>query len=134
MTRKIVLRAALLWFVIASLAVINGVLREKLITPLLGSSAALPLSGLILTLAIFLISFFAIGFLGTTSCRRCLLVGAQWFLMTLAFEFIFGHFVAGKSWSELLTVFDFRQGDLFSLVLLSTVLSPCIATRIRNKT
>ena len=133
MTARIIVKACALWFAIAVLAVCNGILRETVITPLLGAQMALPLSGLILMLAIFLVSYFAVGLLGATNRKQGVFIGLQWLLMTLAFEFIFGHLVAGKSWDELLVVFDIRQGDLFSLVLLSTLLSPCIAISMQKR-
>ena len=59
-------------------------------------------------------------------------IGLQWVVMTLLFEFIFGHYVTGKSWSALFQVFNIMQGDLFILILLVTLISPYLAAKIRG--
>lgn len=128
----IVIKAGLIWFCIVCLAIVNGLIREFLFVPLFGASAALPLSGLSLGVIIFAVAFMAIGFIGASSKKSCYLVGTQWVLMTLAFEFLFGHFVAGKSWQELMQVFNLARGDLFLLVLLTSFLSPHIVARIKG--
>jgi hypothetical protein len=50
--------------------------------------------------------------------------GAVWLVLTLAFEFLFGHYVAGASWRELLADYDVRAGRLWPLVLLAVFLGP----------
>ena len=61
-----------------------------------------------------------------------LFVGALWVLMTLAFDFLFGYFVADRSWSTLLDVFDISGGNLFTLVLLVSLFSPYVAFRMKG--
>jgi hypothetical protein len=64
--------------------------------------------------------------------KSCFLIGLMWLVFTLAFEFLFGHFVVGKTWREILQVFDWREGDLFSLVIFITALSPWAAAKVRG--
>lgn len=128
----VVLKAGLVWICIACLAIANGLIREFLFVPLFGTSAALPLSGLSLGLIIFAVTFIAIGFIGATAKKHCFLIGTLWVLMTLAFEFLFGRFVAGKSWTELMQVFNLIRGDLFLLVLLASFFSPLLVARIKG--
>ena len=123
-------KAALVWLGIACLAVANGVLREKLMVPQWGRHIALPLSGITLCMLVFLAAWFCRGFIGAKTGTVQWLVGVQWVLMTLAFEFLFGHYVAGKSWAVLLQSFNIATGDLFSLVLVVSLLSPRLAARI----
>jgi len=129
---KVPAKAALIWFCIVSLAILNGLMREFLFVPVIGATAALPLSGVSLAMIVFAVSFVAIGFIAVTSKQACFMVGAQWILMTLVFELLFGHFVLGKSWPELLQVFSLAKGDLFILVLLTSFLSPYMAARIKG--
>ena len=130
MTASVGFKAALIWLGIACLAVINGVLRENLMVPLWGRQIALPLSGVTLCLLVFLSAWFSRGFIGAKTGVARLLVGIQWVLMTLAFEFLFGHYAVGKSWAILLQSFNIATGDLFSLVLVVSLLSPWLAARI----
>jgi hypothetical protein len=52
--------------------------------------------------------------------------------MTLLFEFLFGHYVASKSWQDLLQVFNVLKGDLFLVVLVVSLFAPCLAARKRG--
>jgi len=60
------------------------------------------------------------------------MIGLLWLVLTLLFEFIFGHFVAGKSWQDIAQVFNVKKGDLFLLVLVVTAISPWLAAKIRG--
>jgi hypothetical protein len=51
------------------------------------------------------------------SGRQAIAVGLIWLVMTVAFEFVFGHYVAGHSWERLLYDYDLPAGRLWSLVL-----------------
>ena len=126
-------RAAVIWLLIAVLAVVNGLLRESVLVPLLGHALALPLSGLSLSLIVIVVTYLSIPFLGDGSVLGYWLIGVQWVVMTLAFEFLFGHFVVGTSWSALLETFNLAKGDLFSLVLLVSLCSPYLLARFRGR-
>lgn len=124
MTFTLILKTALIWLLIALLAVGNGILREKLLVPALGKGRALPVSGITLALIVLLVTWLTFDFIGMYPAATYLYVGLQWVIMTLAFEFLFGHYAGGKSWQVLLQVFDVRKGDLFLLVLVVTLLAP----------
>lgn len=132
MTLSLALKVALVWFGISILAVVNGTLRQFVLVPHLGMGIALPLSGLILAFLILLVTYLTSGFLGVHTTSTYLLIGTQWVVMTLAFEFLFGHYVVGKSWPELLQGFNILKGDLFSLVVLVTFWAPYLVGKIRN--
>jgi len=117
---------------IACLAVANGVLRENVMAPITGMGMALPLSGISLSLIVLVVSYFSLGFLGVRTAAIYWLIGLQWVVMTLAFEFLFGHFVVGKSWSTLLQTFNLAKGDLFLLVLLVSLVSPYLMARLKG--
>ena len=51
------------------------------------------------------------------SARQAAAIGGTWVALTVAFEFLFGHFVDGESWSELLENYDLAAGQLWILVL-----------------
>jgi hypothetical protein len=132
MTSILIIKAALIWLGIACLAVGNGLVRENIIAPKLGASVALPLSGLMLSITVFAVTYFSFGFIGIRKPSTYFLIGAQWVLMTLAFELLFGHFVSGKSWSALFQTFNVAKGDLFTLVLVVSFLSPYAVAKIKG--
>jgi hypothetical protein len=121
-----------IWLVMAAAAIGNGLLREKLLVPWLGGAVALPTSGILLSFLIFIITWIVLPVFGRLRDIRYLGLGLFWCCCTLAFEFGFGHYIAGKAWQEVLRIFNPAHGDLFSFVLLLTLLSPWIAARLRK--
>jgi hypothetical protein len=112
--------------------VINGLIRENLLVQLVGAELALPLSGLLLSVVILLISILLLPVFGTTDNKTFLGIGLFWVALTLLFEFVFGHFVFGKSWSEIIQVFNIKNGNLFILVLSVTAIAPWLAGKTRG--
>jgi len=112
--------------------VLNGLLREKVLVPSIGGELALPASGIILSALVFSIAFVFVPFIGAIEARTYVLVGFWWVVLTLAFEFLFGHFVMGKSWQEIVQVFNIKKGDVFIVVLIVTAISPWLVTKIRG--
>ena len=128
----ILLKATGIWLLIVIAAIINGVIREKLIVPIAGIETALPLSGITLSIIIFLISLVSVSFIGAMETKTFLAIGVLWVLLTLSFEFLFGHYVVGKSWKEIMQVFNIQKGDLFIVVLFVTAVSPWVTGKIRG--
>lgn len=126
------LKAVLLWLAIVPLAIVNGALRERFLLPRFGARAARPLSGVSLSLLVFLFTLATIPWLEASSPRAYLAVGGLWLALTIAFEFLFGRLVSKKSWRELLRPYFFRDGDLWVLVLVVVFLSPMLAAKLRG--
>ncbi len=122
----IALRACGIWLLIAVFAVLNGALREFIVTPYLGESLALPLSGIVLSMVIVVITRLSLDWMVANRQRSpvAIAIGVLWLIMTLLFEWIFAHVIAGKALQEMVEMFNPSDGNLFSLVLLVTVLSP----------
>ncbi len=125
------LKALGIWLLLSLLAVLNGALREKALVLMFGPKLALPLSGLTLSSLILLTSWFLVPWLGPLCSGHYWIIGGQWLVMTLLFEFSFGHFLAGKSWGQLLEAYDVTTGNLCVLVLLVTLASPYLAAKLR---
>jgi len=129
---KTFLKALGLWLYILLFAILNGAVRESVLVPLLGQRTALPLSGAILSLLIFVVSLVFIRSLQIATAARAWLVGVFWLTLTLAFEFLFGHYVLEASWDDLLASFSPENGNLWLLVLFSTFCSPFLAGKTRS--
>jgi hypothetical protein len=121
-----------IWLVIVMAAIFNGVLREKLLVPAIGASAALPLSGILLAVMVFLVTFLLISFIGGTEPGIYIWIGLFWVVLTLSFEFLFGYFVGHKSWHEIIQIFNVMKGDLFIVVLFITGISPWLAAKLKG--
>ena len=126
------LKAATLWAAILVLAVLNGTLREKLLIPTSGSFVGFIASGVSLSICIFLVAFVAAPWYGPLTSSQWLLVGLFWLLLTLAFELSFGRLLQHKSWAEILEAYTFQGGNIWPLVLVTTLISPWLAAKARG--
>jgi len=132
MALAVLIRAVLWWVAILIMAILNGILREKLLIPSIGSFAALMTSGLILSCLIFLVSCIAMPGLGHLTAAQYWIIGFVWLAMTLIFEFSFGIFVQHKELSELLQAYTFKGGNSWPVVLASTLISPRLAAHLKG--
>ncbi|AWL10709.1 hypothetical protein HMF8227_00201 [Saliniradius amylolyticus] len=126
------LKAVGIWLIILLMAIVNAGIRELLLVPVIGAELALPASGVLLTALILLIAWLSLPWLRPETSRASFAIGAVWFVLTLVFELLLGYFVSGKSWSEVLQVFDVTQGNLFALALVMTFAAPWLSAKIRR--
>ena len=57
-------------------------------------------------------------------------IGASWVVLTIMFEFGFGHYVDGKSWEDLLHNYNVADGEIWDLVLLWMAIAPDVLRRL----
>lgn len=124
------LRAALIWFVLAFVAIGCGVLRQALLAPRVSEQMAHVLGTLAVCVLLAAILRVAVPWVAPSSGRRQRLwLGGGWCVATIAFEFGFGHYIIGHPWSALLADYNLLRGRLWVLVLLTLVLAPLAARR-----
>ncbi len=128
----IIVKACGLWVPLVPLAIVNGAIREGLLAPALGQRLALPLSGVSLSVLILLFAVAVSPRLGATAVVHCVVAGIAWLLMTVLFEFLFGHYAMGKSVAQLLAAYNVVEGNLWALVLFSTAVSPYLGAKVRR--
>jgi hypothetical protein len=63
---------------------------------------------------------------------RALAMGVTWLVLTVAFEFLFGHYVAHHSWSRLLHDYNIVEGRIWLLVLVWITFAPLVFYRLRK--
>lgn len=129
---RIMMKSIVVWLIIVIAAILNGGLRETFLTPLIGAQLSLPISGITLSVLVFVITYLSIPFLGDVKSGAYLRIGLFWIILTLSFEYLFGHYVMGKSWNEINQVFDVQNGNLFIVVLFVTALSPWTAAKLKG--
>jgi len=112
--------------------VVNGAAREAWLIPRIGASAGHAVSSLSLSALIFLLSWVAIGWINPVTAREAFLIGLVWLALTLAFEFLAGHYVFRTPWNELLADYDVLSGRIWVLVLLTTTLAPLLTANMRH--
>lgn len=133
MTISITIKAFAVWIGILLLAIANGVFREVFLIPTLGEISGLILSGVLLSIFILFVVYFALPWIGKTVAVNYVLIGISWLCMTLFFEFTFGY-AQGKSWQQLFDAYLFKDGNIWPIVILITALAPYLSAKVRGWT
>lgn len=132
-TPSVLLRASVIWLGILVLAIGNGALRELLISSHTGPQIGEVLSTVLLCLLIMAVAWLAIPWIAPGTRGRALAAGGWWLMLTLAFEFLAGHYLFGDSWQELLAAYNILRGRLWLLVPIVTLFAPVWAQSLRAK-
>ena len=119
-----------IWFLIIPLAIINGGLRENVLVKL--GNIALPLSGLILSICIFLVAYLLIPKIKNCEAKDYIIFGVIWFVLTNLFD-LFMYISEGGGFKDLLNSYNFLNGNLWILVVMTTLISPLVVSKIRLK-
>lgn len=132
MALQVAVKVLTVWLGILVLAIANGLLREAVLVPALGKPMGLVLSGILLSGVILAVAYFALPWLGPAPVATYVAVGFGWLGLTLTFEFTFGRLIQGKTWTEILEAYTFKDGNIWPVVLIVTAVAPYVAARIRG--
>jgi hypothetical protein len=128
-----VFRYIIAWLGLVIIAILNGTLRVKVFLTYMSELSAHQLSTLV---GIILFSIY-IWFLSIVwpikSSKQALTIGFIWLLITVLFEFIFGHYVIGNSWSKLFADYNIIHGRVWVIVLIWTTFAPYIIYTFQRK-
>lgn len=113
------------------LAILNGALRDMVLVHALGPTSARLVSGIALCALIVIAAAFAAPWLGKLSPRSFWWIGALWLVLTLGFETAVGY-AQHQSWQRLLDAYTLQGGNLWPLVLVTTLIAPWLGARIRG--
>jgi hypothetical protein len=119
-------RAILIWLALLAVAIVNGGLREAVLVPWLGRGLAQAASTVLLSGCIAAAAWLAVPWIAPRSVKEAWAIGFGWVMLTLAFEFLGGHFLFGESWSELLADYNLLAGRIWLTVLVVTLLAPVV--------
>ena len=128
----IIARAVLVWCALLVIASLNGFVRETLLIPRVGEIGGRAISTLALSVLIILLTWISIGWIAPRSAQQAWAVGLLWVGLTLAFEFLAGHYVFGNPWNRLLEDYNVVRGRIWVLVLLTTFVAPRLCAGLRN--
>ena len=121
----------LIWLSIIPLAIINGALREGLLISLIGDKFANPISGIILCILIFIVSFIYIPKLGKGTRKTFITIGLLWIFSTVIFETVLDLF-EGMSFMEIINAYNITTGNLWLTVVIFTGIVPFLVAKIKN--
>ena len=112
------------WVGAPVLAIVNGAIRELAYKDQVGESTAdqISVAPLIALLALY---FWVLQRRWPLATRReALAIGAAWAALSVLFEFGFGHYVEGDTWTDLLRTYDVTAGSLWILIPLWIAAGP----------
>jgi hypothetical protein len=122
----------LYWLPLPVIAIINGIIRQLIYHQFMGNLSAHQLS----TLSGLILFSIYIWLLSTkwsiNSGRQAFAMGITWLVITMFFEFIFGHYIMNNPWKVLIHDYNLLEGRLWSLILVWTVFAPYLAFRLRK--
>lgn len=111
-------------------SVANGIVRDFTYGKLVDELTAHQLSTVS---SVFLLGVVIRGFVRLyppSSEQQALLIGLPWLALTLAFEFLFFHYVGGHSWAALLANYNISQGRVWVVVLAWIAIAPYVFYRL----
>ena len=114
------------------IAILNGIFRESVISRWLSELRAHQLSCLTGVLLFFGYTWLLSLKWPLETTTQTLTVGVIWLLLTVAFEFSFGHYVAHHSWARLFQDYNVLAGRLWVFIPLVVALLPLIVFKMRS--
>ena len=127
MDTKIFLYAFGVWIIFGILAIINGIIRNRFYAPVIGEYSAHVISTIIAVCFVVVGTYLFLRFIGIEySNIELLLIGLFWLILTVLFEFGFGHYVVGNSWERLLADYNILEGRVWGFFLLTALVSPLL--------
>ncbi len=133
MPSSLLLKGFLIWLLIAGVETIHGILRAKFLAPGVGDFRSRQIGVITGSLLIFFISFSTFPYFSYQSSLEAIIVGFQWLLLMLAFEFLLGRFVFGFSWKWLLQEYAFRKGKILIFGMIFLLFAPYLSGIVKGR-
>jgi hypothetical protein len=126
-------RYVLAWIPMPFIGIINGIIRQYGYKNFVSELTAHQISTATGIVLFGLYVWFVMLKWKIQSAGQALVIGLIWLCFTVAFEFLFGHFVMKNPWSVLLRDYNILEGRLWVLVLVFITLAPLIFYKLRSK-
>lgn len=121
--------AILIWIMIIPIAILNGGFREYVLVKL--GILARPLSGIILSVCIFVVAYFLVPKIKNCVKRDYIIFGVMWFVLTNLFDLV-AYIKDGGGFADLLKSYNILTGNTWVLVTLTALFAPVVVMRIRG--
>ena len=122
--------AFLIWVIMIPIAILNGGFREYVLVKLGG--LARPLSGIILSVCIFLVAYLLVPKIKNCAKRDYFWFGVMWFILTNFFD-LSAYIKEGTGFKGLLQSYNTFTGNTWLLVVLTALFAPTVVMRIKDK-
>ena len=119
-----------IWVILAVSAIVVATFRIGVLLPPFGEQTAHQLGTVMFLVVQFIIIFFFIKKLKIKDIKTLLRIGLFWIVLTILFEFYFGHYVIGHPWEKLFADYNLFNGRLWLIVLINNIAAPIISGKI----
>ena len=120
------------WFALLLVSVANGAMRDFTYGKHIDALSAHQISCVTGILLLGIVIRWFIRRYPPASGRQAMLIGVFWLALTVAFEFLFFHYIGGHPWSELWASYDVLHGQMWLFVLLWVALAPYAFFRLNR--
>jgi hypothetical protein len=121
-----ILTYTLAWFPLVLLAILNGALREKGYRRFMSELRAHQLSTLIGIVLVGIYVWIMELLWPLESSQQAFQIGGIWLVLTILFEFGFGHYVMGHPWERLFHDYNILTGRVWLVFVIWTAISPLV--------
>lgn len=118
------------WFLMLLVSVANGVVRDLTYGKHMAELTAHQLSTVSSVLLLGIVIWGFVRLYPPSSGKKALLIGLLWLALTVAFEFLFFHYVGGYAWAELRANYNVLQGRVWVLMLVWIAVAPFVFYRL----
>lgn len=127
------IRSLILWVVFVPIAILNGIFREATYKHVVGDFYSHQISTVSAIIAFLVVAYFLLSkSVMRASTQELLAIGMLLVVLTVAFEFIFGHYVDHASWEKLLADYNIFKGHIWGVFLVVEFLTPLIVKLIKR--
>lgn len=130
---RTIIAFVLFWIPMIPIAILNGTLRQFLISPYTTELTAHQISSLTAIVFFTIYTWFLLRRHPLSSNAQAVFGGIIWLVLTISFEFLFGHFVVGLPWETLINDYNILNGRLWVLVLIAITILPPSINKIISK-
>ena len=121
-----------IWLILAVSAIAVATFGVGVLLPPFGEQTAHQLGTILYLIVQFIIIYLFIRKMRIKDVKTLLGIGFFWVVITVIFEFVFGHYVMGHPWQKLFADYNLLNGRLWVLVLINNFASPLISGKIIN--
>ena len=125
-------KSILFWIPMPIIGVVNGIIREIGYRRFVSELTAHQISTFTGFGLFGCYVWFISGKWRIESSGQTLLIGLIWLTLTIAFEFLFGHYIMKNPWSNLFHDYNLLKGRLWVLVPIWITIAPYVMYRLRS--
>ncbi|EAZ88943.1 hypothetical protein [Crocosphaera chwakensis] len=114
----------LAWFPMIVIAIVNATVRETTYSKFVTELQAHQISTLTAVIVFAAYIWGLTSLFPLTSSFQALIIGCLWLVLTMIFEFSFGHYFAQQSWTKLLQDYNLLAGRVWIFVPICIAVFP----------